>query len=735
MSSIFDHLPPYHIARNAQGHPLELTRAPGEKTVLAFDARIRRLVELHVLDRHPHDAAARRSMLERAQMAAEIRGPGFQRVFEAQEHGGAVYYASALNDGELVEEYIARRGALPAATVFCLVLQLLEDLVQMRSYHRLAAQVRLNPLLITTLEDTFLQLRVLDLGLSAKERREEGGASRRMVVDVCRLIFLLLTGQEYAGGNPDRFSATTCLPSSLRATLRMALLEPDSAMSCIERLRDEVREAFAALVSNLQARCTRKHLVVADQQYPRSHFQSLLLEDIPVAELLAGRFTVEGGEGTRRYPFSIPARHAKTGQELTVHLLPPSRIVDKDAYEAVPLQMWRFDAQKHPNILRSTSVWEGTDWTFLTEERESGFPLSRLIAERITLNPAEVTVLLRQVKAGLDQALECGVDRVELHPSNLMLNVGKAGPMQAREFEKLMQKRVDAWPVFRLKLRPHMTMRCLYEPLMLDCPANEGNDSHLVDKDFRNRSFVALAAYLLTGERQIGRRLEFPETVSPALAHHVSAAMEKCKTCLKAPTYADFLARFEEHATGPAEVQAYVPPSPNVSALRGTRVAVEGMESAGSVSDFDDDEDSAVNTRPTLAVGSAARLTRSPLSQPAFGSRPLSPSREGGKREWLALVACVVLALFFGFWLLSLFGTDNVSQDGSSPAAANAANNAASSQEGAADTERPKRSVMEIRRAIEPTPAEVRELRLKEAAAVTAEKEDDVKIAAGDRRE
>jgi hypothetical protein len=237
-----DHPPHFHIAKNAQGEPVGLTRAPGERVVLVFDTRIRRLVELHVLDQMPHDANARRSMLERAQMAAEIRCPGFQRVLDVEERDGAVYYTSALNDGERVEDYIARRGALPAATVFCLVQQLLEDVTQLQGYHRLAAQARLNPLLITTLEDTFLQLRVLDFGLATKERRDEESGSRQMVVDVCGLIFLLLTGQEYAGGNPDRFPATTCLPTSLRATLRTALTDPASASSgCVTRCARPLR--------------------------------------------------------------------------------------------------------------------------------------------------------------------------------------------------------------------------------------------------------------------------------------------------------------------------------------------------------------------------------------------------------------------------------------------------------------------------------------------------------------
>ena len=730
-------IPPYQIAKNAEGRPIELKRAPGESVCLVYDERINRLVELHRIA--GLDSVTARSALERAQMAAEIRCSSFPRVLDAGERDGVIFYTTALSDGELVEEYVERRGALPPATVFCLVLQLLDDLVQLQMYPRVVAQARLNPLLITTLEDTFLQLRVLDCGLHAKERRSGGDeGARPLTSDICQLIFLLLTGKTHAGENPDRYPATTCLPTSLRATLRSTLADPSAAPASLERLRDEVREAFGALVSSLQVRNTRKHLVVAEQQAPKSHLQSLLLEDIPVADLLAGRFTIAAGDGARRIPFSIPATSNKTGQDITVHLLPPSRIIEKDRYEAVPLQMWRFDAQRHPNILRSTSVWEGPDWTFLTEEREPGFPLSRLIAERIVLNPAEVLVILRQVAAGLDQAVECGVRRVDLHPSNILVNAGKPGPMQAREFEKLMLKRVDAWPPFKLKLRPHLTMRSLYEPLLLDSPEDAAKtDEDLAHKDSRNRSFVALAVYLLTGERQIGRTLEFPETVPAPLAACVREAMEACKHGLRAPSYHAFLEAFEKNA--PATTDE--PPSGiSLAALRGPRADLAEMESAGSVSDFDDDNDAASKARPVLSP------SRGPIFKKQAG---IQSQNDRGRRSvvgWLALASSVALLLGLGWWGIGAMGGGTRSANAQHRHEAGASATV-SSQNQASPTETnvsesstdvpvsspaKPRAVMELRRAIEPSPEELQELK-KAAAAEAAQQSKAPKLASDTR--
>ena len=574
-----------HIARRASGEPVELVRSPDEVTFLAFDQRIQRLVELHVLrGGGALSAEAKRSAFERAKQASEIRGPTFLRILEVGEDDGLVYYVSNLNDGEFGEDYVARRGALLPAASLSLVFQLLDDLLRAGRYERLIARMRLDRVLVSTLEDTFLHLKVFDYGLSAPEQKKSSeDGDRDLVIQVSRLLFLLMTGEPYVGQSPESFSVLTSLPMSLRITIRTALTDRGNAPTSIAKVRDDVREAFSALVSSIQARNTRKQLVVTPEVQPRSQLQDLLLENVPIETILGRGFRVDAEANARRYPFSFPATNLKTGQQISVHLLPPSRIVNKELYEAVPLQMWRFSPERHPNILRSLSVWESPDWTFLTEEREAGFTLSRLMAERVSLNPQEIVVLLKQVSAGLEQAVECGVPRVDLHPSNILLQVGKPGPTLAREHERLMQKRLDAWPPFLVKLRPHLTMRSLYEPLLVDRPQESDNEEiHLIERDFRHRAFVALTAYLMTGDRQMGDDLQFSEMVPGPVAEYVKSCLSFARSRGKTPSPGEFLARFEEMMSAPE--------GPDLATrLRGESVAIEDMESVGAVSDFDDE--------------------------------------------------------------------------------------------------------------------------------------------------
>jgi hypothetical protein len=241
----------------------------------------------------------------------------------------------------------------------------------------------------------------------------------------------------------------------------------------------------------------------------------------------------------------------------------------------------------------------------------------------------------------LDQAVECGVQRVDLHPSNILLRVGKNGPLLARELDRLMQKRLDAWPAFVVKLRPHMTMRSLYEPLLVDMDITEDQvqEEHLQDRDFRYRSFVALAGYLLTGERQSGGVPQFPESVPDAAATYVRECLELTRRAGKTPSPGDFIDKFEGLLSAPVVDLA--------TRLRGNAVAMEEMESAGSVSDFEDDW-----TEHASGAGDFEDdgVSANKLGIKAHDFSPLLNQKRG--TPWGALAAAAVVILGVGIWLL-----------------------------------------------------------------------------------
>ncbi len=694
----------YEIARGADGQLAELSRSPEEFVFLAFDANIKRVVELHVLKSGERlRPAEKRSVFDRISLAQELRGNSFMHILKSGEDHDVVYYATSLSDGELLEDFIVRRGALTSATTFSLMLHLLEDLLLLRSEPQLLSGIKLERIQLGLLEDTFLHLRILNFGFS---NRDESSVSaedtfRRLVHECCLTLFLMLTGKVYAGDDCDRYPVLTGLPTGLRAVIRTSLANPDNAPSSLERLRDDVRETLSSMTRDLGARNTRKHLVASDTMLPKSTLREVLLHDIPLGQLMKGRLLIEGDEEQRRYPFTILALDARTEAPVTVHLLPPKRIVASEHYDAVPLQMWRFNAEKHPNILRSLSVWESPDLTFLTEERGPGMPLSRLIAERFYLNPSEVLVIMRQVKKGIEQAVECGVDKLDLHPSNITLRL--YGQPQAREMEKLLQKRLDAWPRFLVMLRPHMTMRSLYESLLVDTEGGLLKNN----VEFKNRSFMALATYLLSGEKQTALLPVLPDSVPEELTCYLRECYAKCQQTGRSPTIAEFLENFEKHAAIPDSDSDGIVLPKRQSTSRAA-VSTEPMESAGSVSDFDDDsaESPSTVTYAPKRNGSATGL----LEVPSMKERKAVPRGRIGVILWALLVAIVVI-LAFSF----LFGGPAHKSD--TPNQGDMAQkNKATSVSKSVLPENQSAKPVEIRRAVVPTQEEKDEIKRRQSS-------------------
>jgi len=570
------------IARRASGEPVRVLRSTQEMVFLAFNTQIGRLVELHVLSGEKSLIGNdRRIAKDRILRAMDLNSGSFMKILESGEDQGLIYYTSNLNEGEFLSDYIQRRGALPPATVYLLLLNLLNDLTSALRKQPLPLKMQFDKVMITAIEDTFLQLRVCDFGLSLPDSQETDTSYQ--VQQICEVLFLMLTGQIYAGENPDRFPTMTSLPGNLRITVRAALTDRGSAPNSLERLREDIKEAHSAQVSSIQSRSARKQLLATTTLQPHSQLQSLLLDGVSLEKILGDRFRIAEEDNTRQYPFAIPCLSVKNDQPITVHLLPPSRLIEKANYDAVPLQSWRLIPEKHPHILRSLSLWESNDWSFLTEERDPGFTLSRLLMDRLTLNPGEVSILLGQTRTALDEALECSVEKIDLHPSNIFLRVGKGGGLQARELDRLLQKRIDAWPPFLVKLRAHLTMRHLYEAPLVESPTSSTHeDAYQKHREHRHRSFVALAAYLLTGERNPKEASAFPETIPESLSLFILQTLEIANQHGKTPSPSEFLAHYDALLATPATTDL-------ATRLRGSNVALEEMESVGSVSDFDDE--------------------------------------------------------------------------------------------------------------------------------------------------
>ncbi|MCF7784980.1 MAG: hypothetical protein K9N47_02605 [Prosthecobacter sp.] len=566
--------------------------------------------------------------------AAGVRGHSFMTILEVGMDDGMAYYVTNLNDGEFVQEYVQRRGAVPTVTSLALVHQLLLDLGKAEEQMHLHATLSLDRVLVSSQEEEYLQLRLFDYGLSQPRSDTSSQNSSRLVDESCRLLFLLMTGQTYPGGNPEDFGVIAELPASLRFVIKSVLTSRPANLSIsIKTLREEVREAMCSYVNLVQARNPKLLLVAEPTTLPISQLQTLLLGEIPLKTLFGASFRIQNPELSGSHPFTISAVNVTAEQPVTLHLLPPERIVHQSDFITLPPQVWRQDPAKQINLLHMMGLWKGPDWAFLSEVHEPGMSLSALMAKRGALNPGEVITLLKQTHAGLEQALETGVHRVDLDPANIQLCVGYDGPVLPRDLERLHQKRLDAWPKFVLKLRLHKTMRSLCKPRLIDLSPWEYNSNDvsagIAAREERHRSFICLAAYLLTGKGQMREIAEFPTSLPEQMVGYLHETLQRVLSGSTVPNPPEFTERLSHLLTAScAEMDSAEDP-----------LASQEMESAGFVSDFEEDQapvDDPVDlTRQTLLLA--------PVSDDLESLDFHRPSPPQFRFPWLALAATAML--------------------------------------------------------------------------------------------
>lgn len=571
--------------------------------------------------------------------AAGARGHSFMTILEVGMDDGLAYYVTNLNDGEFVQDYVQRRGALPTVVSLALLHQLLQDLGKAEEQGQLLSTVRLDHVLVASQEEEYLQLRLFDYGLSQPRSEAFGQHSSRLVGDACRLLFLLMTGEAYQGGNPDDFGVIAELPASLRFLVRSALTSTATHSISRKTLRDEVREAMCSHVTLVQARNPKTLLVADPSTLPISHLQSLLLGDIPLQTMFGASFRIQNPELSGCHPFAISAVNVSAEMPVTLHLLPPERIVHQSDFTAFPPQVWRQDPARQPNLMHMMSLWKGPDWAFLSEAREPGMSLSALMAKRGTLNPGEIIMLLRQIHAGLEQAAETGVQRVDLDPASIQLCVGYDGPVLPRDLERLHQKRLDAWPKFVVKLRLHRTMRSLCKPRLIDLSPweydSQEDTTGIAAREERHRSFICLTAYLLTGEGQMREIAEFPTSMPELAVGYLHECLQRALNGSTVPAPPEFTERFSHLLTAAsAEMDSGV----DLLAMHDP-LAPQELASAGFVSDFEEDwtpvEPPVDHARKTLLLA--------PVSSDLQSLDFHRPSPPRFSFPWMALAATVML--------------------------------------------------------------------------------------------
>ena len=117
----YDH---YEVCERSHGEPWELGRGAMGITYKAIDTNLGSVVALKVINNlHLGDAASQVRFLREAKSAAQLSHSNIARVFHLGQEGGNSFYAMEFIEGETLEAYIRREGALPWGLALGILIQ------------------------------------------------------------------------------------------------------------------------------------------------------------------------------------------------------------------------------------------------------------------------------------------------------------------------------------------------------------------------------------------------------------------------------------------------------------------------------------------------------------------------------------------------------------------------------------------------------------------------------------
>lgn len=164
----------YEVLRRDDGSLFELGRGAMGITYKAFDTNLRTNVALKVINStYLNSEVARQRFLREARAAAAIRHPNVAAVFHLGNEDDAYFYAMEFIDGETVEAYMQREGAVPTLMALEIAAQVAKALAAAEKQGLVHRDIKPSNLMLVREDgdDDFI-VKVIDFGLAKAADKE-----------------------------------------------------------------------------------------------------------------------------------------------------------------------------------------------------------------------------------------------------------------------------------------------------------------------------------------------------------------------------------------------------------------------------------------------------------------------------------------------------------------------------------------------------------------------------------
>ena len=434
--SLFRH---YQIVQDAEGNHVELTRNDEQVNVLAFDTQQMEFVHCHVLLQALSDRAGFEENCRKLQVVAH---PLLARLADFGEDDGNPFYITGSVDGETLQSYLTRQTELPGWLAVMVACRALEAVAALVSQADLLPVRPLESLRLLQVGPQSLQVQVADYRLLAGQNKKVRGLKTAFEKQAKFLKSFL---QEQGGGGPtlpDTALQTADFTELLNACLDAAAPENVAAVHSL-------RAALLKLVPETLAG------EIPAAQKPRALLAQQLASYQEIARVVVNRIRIQSQRLDMANPYSMRGTLTKTGRQVLVEQVPPSRLAP--ALVQAAEKAFRLDKKREfPGIVSVALVHESDGLTCVAEELAEGITLADLLRERRALNVHETYIVLAGLDGALSQLEKSGLEAKRLRLEDMFLLTGFPGE-DARS-KKLQLTKLTDWPAFSVMLRAHPTL-------------------------------------------------------------------------------------------------------------------------------------------------------------------------------------------------------------------------------------------------------------------------------------
>ncbi len=163
----------FELSRREDGSLHELGRGAMGITYKAFDTNLRCHVALKVINSaYLNSETAQQRFLREARAAAALRHPNVATVFHLGREGDDYFYAMEFVDGETVEAYIKREGAVPLLMALRIAAQVARALSAAQKQGLVHRDIKPSNIMFVREDGGDFTVKVIDFGLAKNSRAE-----------------------------------------------------------------------------------------------------------------------------------------------------------------------------------------------------------------------------------------------------------------------------------------------------------------------------------------------------------------------------------------------------------------------------------------------------------------------------------------------------------------------------------------------------------------------------------